>query len=168
MHTWALLLLAALVAMHMCTATRAHVLAEAEAQRPPVLAGTAAAVFDLVQRKLPAARSLEVPAAAHGSVDIALVCDVYHHFEYPKSTMTSLKAALKTDGPSRVVLVDFHRDASKMVTHAPSWALEHIRADQATFRDEILACGYELLEEPELPALTEKRAPPCAEPPRAL
>jgi hypothetical protein len=22
-----------------------------------------------------------------GSVDIALICDVYHHFEYPKSTM---------------------------------------------------------------------------------
>lgn len=99
-------------------------------------------------------RSLEVPAAARGAVDIALILDVYHHLEYPRSTMRSLKEALKRRA-GKVVVVDFHRDPSKMRTHPGKWALEHIRADQATFRSEILGSGYTLIEEPALEALDE-------------
>ncbi|MCH9001903.1 MAG: methyltransferase domain-containing protein [Planctomycetes bacterium] len=42
------------------------------------------------------------------SIDLAFICDTYHHFEYPMSTMTSLYVAMKPGG--EVVLVDFIRD----------------------------------------------------------
>ena len=54
-----------------------------------------------------------------------------------------------------MVLVDFHRDPSKMVHHDPEWALEHLRAGQEVFREEIRAAGFRVVEEPELPELLE-------------
>lgn len=99
------------------------------------------------------AKALSLPATCEGTVDIAIVVDVYHHFEYPMTMMASIRSALKPTG--RVVVLDFHRDPSKMTHHAPSWALEHIRADQHTFRSEIEAAGFTLLAEPALPELTE-------------
>ena len=99
------------------------------------------------------ARALELPEAANGSVDVAIIIDVYHHFEYPRSTMRSLAASMRKGG--RVIVVDFHRDPAKMAFHEPKWAIEHIRADQATFRREIEESGFELLEEPVLPELLE-------------
>ena len=60
-----------------------------------------------------------------GSVDVALCMDVYHHFEYPRTTMRSIAAALKPRG--RLVLVDYDRDPSTMVQHSAQWALDHIR-----------------------------------------
>ena len=42
-----------------------------------------------------------------GSIDLAFMCDVYHHFEYPVDTMKSIQSALSDNG--RVVLIDFER-----------------------------------------------------------
>ena len=67
--------------------------------------------------------------------------------------MRSLAASMRKGG--RVIVVDFHRDPAKMVFREPKWAVEHIRADQATFRREIEESGFELLEEPVLPELLE-------------
>ena len=66
-----------------------------------------------------------------------------------------MSRALKDGGT--VVLVDFHRDESKMIPgfHPPKWALEHIRGDQATFRSEVLEAGFELLSEHEVEPLPE-------------
>jgi len=41
------------------------------------------------------------------TVDVAYICDTYHHFEFPLKTMSSLHAAIKPGG--RLFLVDFKR-----------------------------------------------------------
>eukprot|EP00760_Papus_ankaliazontas_P013316 PhM_4_TR15690/c2_g1_i1/m.54435 len=88
-----------------------------------------------------------------GSVDVALMCDVYHHVEYVSTYMKDVRRTLKPDG--RFVLIDFHRDPSRMTSHAPEWALEHIRANQATFTREIEECGFKALSEVDIPGLHE-------------
>ena len=55
---------------------------------------------------------------------------------------------------AQVVLV-FHRDPSRATSRSPSWLLEHIRADQATFRAEVERAGFRLIASPELEALTD-------------
>ena len=65
--------------------------------------------------------------------------------------MRSVHAALKPGG--RVLLVDFYRDPSKMVSHEGKWALEHIRADKAVFVQEVCAAGFRVV------AIAYPRAP---------
>lgn len=77
------------------------------------------------------------------SVDLAFVCDVYHHFLYPKATLASIRSALDEDG--RLVVVDFHRDPELVTDHSAEWAVEHIRAGKAVFRHEIESAGFRLV-----------------------
>jgi len=102
-----------------------------------------------VQRCTPRATSL--PAGTGAS--FACLLDVYHHLEYPITFMRSLRDALCEGG--RVLVCDFHRDPSRVTSMPPEWALEHIRADQATFRAEIERAGFHLVASPELPELKE-------------
>jgi ubiquinone/menaquinone biosynthesis C-methylase UbiE/rhodanese-related sulfurtransferase len=82
--------------------------------------------------------SAELPA---DSVDLAFICDAYHHFEFPYKTMRSIQRALKPDG--QVVLVDFDRVEGK----SSEWILNHLRAGKATFVKEIELAGFEVTEE---------------------
>lgn len=102
-----------------------------------------------VQRCTPRATSL--PAGTGAS--FACLLDVYHHLEYPITFMRSLADALYEGG--RVLVCDFHRDPARVTSMPPEWALEHIRADQSTFRAEIERSGFRLVANPELPELTE-------------
>jgi len=77
--------------------------------------------------------SVELPAA---SVDLAFVCDTYHHFEYPRSTLASLYRAIRPGGS--LVIVDFERIPG--VTR--EWMLEHVRAGKQVFRREIESAGF--------------------------
>ena len=77
--------------------------------------------------------SVELPAA---SVDLAFVCDTYHHFEYPRSTLASLYKAIRPGGS--LVIVDFERIPG--VTR--DWMLEHVRAGKHVFRREIESAGF--------------------------
>ena len=61
------------------------------------------------------------------SVDIAFICDTYHHFEYPESTMRSIHTALKPGG--QLVLIEFHRIEGV----SSDWILKHVRAGQREF-----------------------------------
>jgi len=70
------------------------------------------------------------------SIDVAFICDTYHHFEFPKKTMTSLRKALKPGG--RVVLIDFRRVEGE----SSDWTLEHVRAGQDVFEAEIKDAGF--------------------------
>ncbi len=90
--------------------------------------------------------SVELPA---GSVDVAFICDTYHHFEYPQSTMESLHSAVRPGGS--LVVVDFHR----VVGARGDWVLEHIRAGQDVFTSEIEAAGFRFVEEVEIEGLEE-------------
>lgn len=83
--------------------------------------------------------STELPES---SIDVAFICDTYHHFEYPQKTMGSLLKALKPGG--RVVLVDFRRVEGE----STAFILSHVRADKDVFEKEIIEAGFQKIEEP--------------------
>ncbi|MBL8850949.1 MAG: methyltransferase domain-containing protein [Planctomycetaceae bacterium] len=70
------------------------------------------------------------------SVDVAFICDTYHHFEFPLKTMQSLRAALKPNG--RVIVVDFRKVAGV----SSDFVMGHVRAPQAVFESEIVQAGF--------------------------
>jgi thiosulfate dehydrogenase len=76
-----------------------------------------------------------------GSVDVAFICDTYHHFEFPLKTMASLHRALKPGG--RVVLIDFRR----VPDESTEWVLTHVRAGQEVFEAEIAQSGFRKVSE---------------------
>jgi predicted methyltransferase len=76
------------------------------------------------------------------STDVAFICDVYHHFEFPRKTMESIHRALRPGG--RLVVIDFRRIEGV----SSDWILGHVRAGQEVFRGEIEAAGFRLVEEP--------------------
>jgi ubiquinone/menaquinone biosynthesis C-methylase UbiE len=75
------------------------------------------------------------------SIDLAFICDTYHHFEFPHKTMRSIHRALKPGG--QVVLIDFHRIEGK----SSEWTLGHVRAGQDVFTKEIVNAGFRQIEE---------------------
>jgi len=86
------------------------------------------------------ADSTELPAE---SVDVAFICDTYHHFEFPLKTMASLHRALKPGG--RVILIDFRRVPGK----STDWVLNHVRAGQEVFESEMVQSGFRKTREPD-------------------
>lgn len=70
------------------------------------------------------------------SVDLVFICDTYHHFEFPFKTMASIRRALKPGG--RVVLVEF----SRIEGESSDFILEHVRAGQDVFAEEITRSGF--------------------------
>ena len=85
-------------------------------------------------------------AIGPNSVDCVFVCDVYHHLEYPRTTMRQVHRLLRPRR-GRLFVIDFYRDPQKMVTHAPQWALDHLRADKDVYVEEIVSCGFRLVED---------------------
>lgn len=81
-----------------------------------IRARAAKAKVSNVQTILCTERSVELPEA---SVDLAFICDVYHHFEFPKATLATLHRALKPGG--EMVLIDFKRTPARAATS--SWAM---------------------------------------------
>jgi predicted methyltransferase len=77
------------------------------------------------------------------SIDLAFVCDTYHHFEFPQRTMASVYRALKAGGS--LILVDFHRIEGK----SSDWIMGHVRAGQEVFTKEIVDAGFRQVEEKE-------------------
>ncbi|MFQ5491357.1 MAG: SAM-dependent methyltransferase, partial [Phycisphaerae bacterium] len=65
---------------------------------------------------------------------------VYHHFEYPMSTLATLHSAMRSGG--ELVVVDFIRIPGT----SSEWVLGHVRAGQDVFIKEIQAAGFELLD----------------------
>lgn len=90
--------------------------------------------------------SVNLPEA---SIDLAFICDTYHHFEFPKSTLASLHRALKPGG--RVALIDFERIPGV----SREWILGHVRAGKDVFGQEIAAAGFEKVKELTLAGLKE-------------
>lgn len=71
------------------------------------------------------------------SIDRAFLCDVYHHFEYPQSTLASIYQAMRPGG--QLILVDFHREIEG---ERREWMMNHIRAPMETFKQEIVDGGF--------------------------
>jgi len=82
--------------------------------------------------------SAELPVA---SIDVAFICDTYHHFEFSFRTMASIHTALKPGG--RVVLIDFRRVKGQ----STDWVMNHVRAGQEVFEQEIAESGFKKVKE---------------------
>ena len=83
------------------------------------------------------------------SVDRIFICDTYHHFEYPLSTLWSLKRSLRSGG--ELLLIDFDRIEGV----SKQWLLDHVRAPRDVFIAEFEEAGFELVEEVSIPGLEE-------------
>lgn len=83
------------------------------------------------------------------TIDLAFVCDTYHHFEYPQAMLASIHRALRPGGT--LVVIDFER----IPEQSRPWVLEHLRGDKATFTKEIVAAGFRLAEEVTIPGFKE-------------
>jgi len=91
-----------------------------------------------VETLLCAADSTELPP---DSIDLAYICDMYHHFESPNKTMNSLFRAMKPGG--RVIVIDFRRVKGE----SSDWVMNHVRAGQEVFEFEIKEAGFRKIEE---------------------
>jgi SAM-dependent methyltransferase len=58
------------------------------------------------------------------SIDLAFLCDVYHHFDHPQEMLASIRRSLHEEG--EVFLVEFRREPS-----SPAWVFGHVRAGEA-------------------------------------
>lgn len=76
-----------------------------------------------------------------GSIDVAFVCDTYHHFEFPHRTLASLHRAIKPGG--RLIVIDFKRIPGV----SSDWTMNHVRAGQEVVEKEIAAAGFTKSEE---------------------
>ncbi len=75
------------------------------------------------------------------SIDVAFVCDTYHHFEFPFRTLDSIHRALKPGG--RLIIIDFIRIPGK----SREWILGHVRAGQEVVEKEIASVGFKKIDE---------------------
>ena len=80
-------------------------------------------------------KNVPVPA---GSVDVAFLSDVYHHFEYPQAMLQAMRAALKPGGT--LAVVEFERIEG---VSSPR-ILEHVRQDKAMLIREVEAEGFQI------------------------
>ncbi len=99
-----------------------------------------------VSSVLSAFESATLPAA---SIDLAFVCDTYHHFDDHEAMLASIRYAMKPG--AELVIVDF----DKIPGQSRTWILEHIRATKDAFRSEIEAAGFVFVEEIEVEGLEE-------------
>ena len=86
---------------------------------------------------------------APGAIDLAFLCDTYHHFEFPGPTLASIHRALRPQGT--LVVIDFERIQGK----SREFVMKHVRAGKTTFRTEIEAAGFALAEEVQVAGLEE-------------
>jgi ubiquinone/menaquinone biosynthesis C-methylase UbiE len=84
------------------------------------------------------------PNLPEGGVDVELVLDAYHHFDYPEKMLASLHKALRPDG--RLVIVEYYKRETAMPNGR---ALTHIRLDMPDVIKEIEANHFHLIEEKE-------------------
>ena len=84
-------------------------------------------------------RSVKLPSE---SIDLAFLCDVYHHFEYPRDSLASIRTALRPGGS--LVVIDYHRNREG---RRADWLNTHIRAGKAQVKAEIEAAGFEQTED---------------------
>ena len=90
------------------------------------------------------------PKLEANSIDLALILDAYHHFDYPESMLAGIRLALRPKG--RLAIVDYYKRRGAMSNANPDFALSHIRLDDAGVVKEVLTHGFRLVSnEPFLP-----------------
>jgi ubiquinone/menaquinone biosynthesis C-methylase UbiE len=84
------------------------------------------------------------PKLPEGGMDIVLVLDVYHHFDYPEKMLAAIHKSLKPSG--KLVIVEYYKRSEAMPNNR---ALTHIRLDMADVIKEVEANHFHLLSEKE-------------------
>lgn len=72
-------------------------------------------------------------------IDAVLILDAYHHFDYPKEMLESIRSALKPDG--RIAIVDFFKRGAMA---------NHVDLDRDDVVKQVEGFGWELESSPEL------------------
>jgi SAM-dependent methyltransferase len=106
----------------------------------------AEARFGNVSVVLATVRAVTLPRE---SIDLALLCDVYHHFDYPAESLASIQRALRPGGS--LVVLDFERIPGQ----SRAFVLEHVRGGKDVFTREIREGGFELVDEIEIEGLED-------------
>jgi predicted methyltransferase len=75
------------------------------------------------------------------SIELAFICNTYHHFEYPRRMLKSIHRALQPKG--RLIIIDYR----KLPGVSSAWVMGHVRADRQTVIDEIEDQGFRLIDE---------------------
>jgi len=75
------------------------------------------------------------------TIDLAFVCDTYHHFEYPRTMLRSIFHALRQGGS--LIVIDFR----KIKGLSSNWVMSHTRANRETVIREIESEGFVLTED---------------------
>lgn len=78
------------------------------------------------------------------SIDLAFICDTYHHFEQPQQVLGSIFRALRPGG--RLAIIDFRRIPGS----SSRWIMEHVRAGRGQVAEEVTKAGFALIAQPEL------------------
>jgi ubiquinone/menaquinone biosynthesis C-methylase UbiE len=72
---------------------------------------------------------------------------------HPLPLLRAIKRALKPSG--RLVVIDFHKDESKITSMPRGWVTDHLRGTQQEFRAEIESVGFRHSAEPLIEGMTE-------------
>ena len=86
---------------------------------------------------------------SESSIDLAFLCDVYHHFEYPDAMLENLAHVLR--GGGSLVIIDFERIEGT----STDFIMDHVRAGKGVFRAEIEAAGFLFKEEIKIEGLKD-------------
>ena len=78
------------------------------------------------------------------SIDMAFVCNTYHHFEYPQAMLTSIHRALRPGGT--LVIIDYRKQPGT----SSSWVMSHVRHDKQSVIDEIEQGGFKFQSESDM------------------
>lgn len=76
-------------------------------------------------------------------VDLVLILDVYHHFDYPDKMLASIAESLNAGG--RVAIVDYYKRKGAMGGKDSARAMTHIRLDEADVVKEIESFGFKVV-----------------------
>ena len=72
------------------------------------------------------------------TIDLAFICDTYHHFEYPQTMLASIHQALRTGG--QLIIIDFRKQPGV----SSGWVMSHVRANESAVIKEVESAGFKL------------------------
>jgi ubiquinone/menaquinone biosynthesis C-methylase UbiE len=84
------------------------------------------------------------PNLPEGQLDLVLVLDVYHHFDYPEKMLAAIAKSLKPEG--KLVIVEYYKRPEAMPNNR---AMTHVRLDMPDVIKEIEANQFHLISEKE-------------------
>jgi ubiquinone/menaquinone biosynthesis C-methylase UbiE len=100
---------------------------------------------EVVKTVLNTPDSVELPA---GSINVAFLCDTYHHFEHPARMLASIHRALRPGGRLVVIDFDLRKDSGEFVK-------KRARAPKEVYYREIAAVGFEPIETKDTPRIKD-------------